>query len=63
VLVDGFVRGFWKIERGGDDATLVITPFKALPKGDRIALVEEGLRLLAFAAANTGARDVRFAPG
>jgi len=62
VLVDGFVRGTWKITRRRAAATLIITPFTSLLPRDRAALAEEGTRLLAFAAADAGARDVQFAP-
>ncbi len=62
VLVDGFVRGTWTITRRRAAATLTIVPFAPLPAQDRAALAEEGGRLLAFAAADAGARDVQFAP-
>jgi hypothetical protein len=56
--VDGFVRAMWVPDKTG----LVITPFeKAIPKGERPAIVEEALRLLDFLAAGEK-RDVRFAP-
>lgn len=47
-LVDGFVRGTWKVERTKKTARLVITPFEPLAKKDRHALTEEGQRLLRF---------------
>ena len=59
-LVDGFVRGTWTIARRRDAATLTVELFEALPARDRTALAEEGARLLAFAAADTQARDVQF---
>jgi hypothetical protein len=62
VLVDGFVRGTWKIERERGAATLQVTPFEPLSAPDRDALAEEGGRLLAFAAAEAQTHDVRFAP-
>jgi hypothetical protein len=62
LLVDGFVRGMWKIERGGDGATLMIESFEPLSARDRAAVAEEGARLLDFLAADAQARDVRFAP-
>ena len=58
VLVDGFVRGTWAIARQGGRATLLIEPFEPLGKLDRVALAEEGSRLLAFAADQAG--EVRF---
>jgi hypothetical protein len=60
VLVDGFVRGSWRVERGREAATLVITPLKPVPKKDAAAVTEEGARLLAFAAADVEDRDIRF---
>jgi len=62
VLVDGFVRGTWTITRQGGVATLRIAPFAPLPPRDRAALAEEGVRLLAFAAADTQTHDIQFAP-
>jgi hypothetical protein len=63
VLVDGFVRGTWKIERQKGSASLVVAPFASLAKQDRIALADEGARLLA-AAGGAQAQGVRFsAPG
>jgi hypothetical protein len=61
ILIDGFVRGAWKIDRGKGAATLVVEPFEPLEKTDRAALAEEGARLLAFAAADAASHDVRFA--
>jgi hypothetical protein len=58
-LVDGFVRGTWKIARQSATAMLVIEPFKALSKKDAAALTREGARLLAFAAANAAPRDIQ----
>jgi hypothetical protein len=61
VLVDGFVRGTWKIARKRAHATLIIEPFERLRRQDRAAVAEEGARLLTFAAADIRTRDVRFA--
>lgn len=61
VLVDGRVRGMWKIEREGRTAALVIDPFEPLAASDRAALEEEGMALLRFAAADAQEHDVRFA--
>lgn len=60
VLVDGWVRGFWKISLGRDRATLVIEPLETLLKKDRAALTEEGARLLRFAAADAETHDIQF---
>ncbi len=61
ILVDGFVRGAWKIEKSKTSATLVITPFEKLTKKDRGALVEEGERLVRFVEPNLKSFEVRFA--
>ncbi|MER7112507.1 winged helix DNA-binding domain-containing protein [Streptomyces sp. NPDC000229] len=62
-LVDGFVRGMWRVERGRDTATLVLEPFAPLAEKDRSELVAEGMRLLAFAAAGCPSPEVRFTDG
>ncbi len=64
ILVDGFVRGMWRIERERerDAATLVIEPFARISRPERAQLGEEGERLLAFAAAEATARELRFVP-
>jgi hypothetical protein len=59
LLVDGFIQGTWTIKRSRDGATLTIEPLRRLPKSDRVALEEEGQRLLAFAASEASRRDVR----
>lgn len=60
VLVDGFVRGIWKIERRKVAATLIIELFEPVSEQDQTALAEEGSRLLDFAAAGSSTRDIRF---
>lgn len=62
-LVDGFVRGGWKIELSKQAATLIIEPFAPLTAQNREALAEEGERLLRFVEGNGGAKsfEVRFA--
>ncbi len=62
VLVDGFLRGTWRIQRADGAATLVIRPVAALPKRDVAMVTAEGRRLLAFAAADAGERSVRVMP-
>jgi hypothetical protein len=58
--VDGFVHGMWKIEKKGGAATLRIDPFAPVPKRERAALEEEGMRLLAAAHPEAGSRAVEF---
>lgn len=57
-LVDGFVRGSWRLIRGRSIVTLEITPSVPLAGDDRAALAEEGMRLLTFLTADR-ADDVR----
>ena len=59
LLVDGFVQATWAIKRTGDGATLTIEPLQRLTKTDRIAMAEEGERLLEFATGEASPRDVR----
>ncbi len=62
ILVDGFVRGFWRIVRDKGSATLEIEPLDPLSDRDRAAASEEGQQLLAFAAADRATREVRLVP-
>jgi len=60
VLVDGFVCGIWQIQREKKSATLEIELFEPVSKADRDALMEEGERLLRFAAMDADTYDVVF---
>jgi hypothetical protein len=60
VLVDGFVRGTWKIDRERDSAHLIVESFERLSKPDRAALAGEGALLLSVAAQDAHDHDVRF---
>jgi winged helix DNA-binding protein len=60
ILVDGFVRGAWKIEKTKTAATLLIDPFDKLTKKDRAALTEEGERLVRFVEPKAKSFEVRF---
>jgi hypothetical protein len=60
ILVDGFVRGRWKIDRGQRSAALVVEPFEPFPGRTRTVLEEEGVRLLRFAASDAERHEVRF---
>jgi len=62
VLIDGFVRATWKVTGRGDVATLMVEPFEPLREAERVALAEEGARLLAFVAGDADTQDVRIAP-
>jgi hypothetical protein len=60
LLVDGFLGGVWRIERAGTTAELRIRQLQPIAKRDRAAVIEEGKRLLAFAALDAKTRTVRF---
>jgi hypothetical protein len=62
VLVDGFVRGTWRILRRRKRVTLRVDPFVRVRKEDQAALIKEGERLLAFAAPDAEARDIEVTP-
>jgi hypothetical protein len=62
VLVDGFVRGTWKVEKRRRSARLVIEPFAPIGKRDRAGLEAEGLGLLSFVAPDAEGLDVEFGP-
>jgi hypothetical protein len=62
LLVDGFVRAFWRIDRDGDAATLLVEPLQPLSKRHETAVAAEARRLLRFAAADAATRTVRFGP-
>ncbi len=51
-LLDGFIAGTWRLIRGRHVATLEIAPFDAIEREQRIALAEEGMRLLTFLTAS-----------
>ena len=61
ILVDGFVRGAWKVEKKKNAATLTITPFAPLTKQNRDALTEEGERLVRFLESSAKTYEVRVA--
>jgi hypothetical protein len=60
-LVDGRVAATWKLTRVRKSATLTVDPLKRIAKKDRVALTEEGERLLAFADPEATSSAVRFA--
>jgi hypothetical protein len=59
VLIRGFVRAQWKIERQRRNAVLLIEPFEKLSKKEASAVTKEGGRLLSFAAADAEKHDVQ----
>jgi hypothetical protein len=59
-LVDGFVRGLWRIDATRDEGVLILEPFEDLTDADCGALVEEGSHLLAFHAPDVATRRVIF---
>jgi len=63
LLVDGFFRGTWKIQRQQGAAILAIELFEALPQHERTALADEGARLLSFAADDADTHDIHFEDG
>ena len=60
LLVDGFFRGTWRIQRRQGAAILAIELFEALPQHERTTLAEEGARLLSFAAGDADTHDIQF---
>jgi hypothetical protein len=60
VLVDGFVRGTWKVIKDKAVATLAISLFERSSRREIAALTLEGSRLLSFVAASTVDRKVLF---
>jgi hypothetical protein len=59
-LVDGFVAGSWKIERGPTSVTLAIYPFNPLPSNMQAALQAEGERLMRWVLDGADMFDIRF---
>ncbi|WP_339206798.1 winged helix DNA-binding domain-containing protein [Paenibacillus sp. FSL K6-3182] len=59
-LIDGFVRGTWKIEQNNETAALIIQSFEKLSPADHDDLVEEGQKLLTFAAGSSLSHDIQF---
>ena len=59
-LVDGFVRGAWKIVRSPGRAVFDVELFEPLRAADRVEVEYEGSRLLDFAAGDADTREVHF---
>jgi hypothetical protein len=60
ILVDGFLRGTWKVERDGKAATMQVHLYEPIGRGDRAELRDEGSRLLAFTDPTAATRRLRF---
>jgi winged helix DNA-binding protein len=61
-LVDGFVAGLWSIERPkGAGAVLRLEPFSRLARPDRLAVEEEGQRLVRYVAPEAARHEVTWA--
>jgi DNA glycosylase AlkZ-like len=61
VLINGFVRGMWRIARSRGVATATVELFGSVGERDREAVRDESQRLLEFAAPGAD-HDIRFAP-
>jgi hypothetical protein len=61
VLIDGFLGARWKVVSTPTKALLTIETCTRLRPRDRVALAEEGARLIAFFARELDDHDVRFA--
>lgn len=61
-LLDGLIRGTWKIRRERGAAVLAIAPFARLRPRETAALTEEAEGLLAFAAGEAQGHDIRMGP-
>jgi hypothetical protein len=62
VLVDGFVRSTWSIRRQPRSASLIINTLERLSRKEAAAVMEEGARLLRFAAGDVPSCDVLIDP-
>ncbi|WP_329423656.1 winged helix DNA-binding domain-containing protein [Streptosporangium sp. NBC_01495] len=60
VLVDGFVRGMWKVTEKRGEAILEVELFAPVSEGERADLEVEGARMLDFVAPTATSRDIRF---
>ena len=58
-LLDGFVAAGWKIERKGNQATLVVDPFRKLTKKEQKSLEPEAGGLIRFLRAEAERHGIR----
>lgn len=61
-LVDGFVRGAWRGEKGKQAAALVIEPFAPLTPEELSAVLAEGERLLSWVEDKAAGYELRVEP-
>lgn len=59
-LVDGFVRGTWKLTQTRKAATVTLTPYTKLSKKDTAAISAEATRLLTFATPTAETRTLHW---
>jgi hypothetical protein len=59
ILVDGFLRGAWRISKQRKSVVLTITPWARTTKKDLASLTREGTSLLEFTHADAETRDGR----
>jgi DNA glycosylase AlkZ-like len=62
VLIDGFVRGMWRVTTARGATLLTVEMFGPVGDGDREAVAAEGERLLEFAAPDSPDAELRFGP-
>jgi hypothetical protein len=60
VLVDGFGRAIWRLNKASSKATITVEPNGALSASERDEIEAEGMRLLEFLAEDGVAHEVRF---
>jgi len=60
LLVDGFGRGIWRIERDKDAATLIVRLLGRITASEKTRIAEEGHALLEFWAAEASSRKLSF---
>ena len=60
ILVDGFVRAAWKVEKAKTVATLIIEPFEKITKKDRTEIAGEAEQLVRFIVPNVKSYEIKF---
>ncbi len=59
ILLNGYIEGLWSIKRDSGLAVLHIDPFRPLTKEEQLDLIQEGQKLLEFAAPGVD-HEIRF---